>query len=85
MPEQTTQGNMPGNRKCTTKEVKNKRAETDIYVCDRMARNQLKKIGFLCKKARAKPSLTTEQKTIRLQWAKGCTADDWMKVIFSEE
>uniref|UniRef100_A0A3Q3AU23 Tc1-like transposase DDE domain-containing protein n=1 Tax=Kryptolebias marmoratus TaxID=37003 RepID=A0A3Q3AU23_KRYMA len=65
------------NRKCTTKQVRNKWEETGVNVCDRTVRNHLKEMGFTYSKAKRK-----------LQWAKerqSWTVDDWMKVIFSNE
>lgn len=76
------------NRKCTTKQMRNKWAESGVHVCDRTVRNRLKEMGFTYRKAKRKPSLTSKQKKTRFQWAKerqSWTVDDWMRVIFSDE
>uniref|UniRef100_A0A3B4YMY3 Transposase Tc1-like domain-containing protein n=1 Tax=Seriola lalandi dorsalis TaxID=1841481 RepID=A0A3B4YMY3_SERLL len=56
------------NRKCTTKQMGNKWAETGVNVCDRTVTNRLKEIGFTYRKAKQKPSLTPKQKRPRLRW-----------------
>ena len=40
------------NRQCTRKEMKNKRAETGVNVCDQNVRNRLKEMGFTYRKAK---------------------------------
>ena len=50
------------NRKCTTKQMRNKWAESGVHVCDRTVRNRLKEMGFTYRKAKRKPSLTSKQK-----------------------
>uniref|UniRef100_A0A673LMH6 Transposase Tc1-like domain-containing protein n=1 Tax=Sinocyclocheilus rhinocerous TaxID=307959 RepID=A0A673LMH6_9TELE len=47
------------NRKCTTKQMKHKWAETGVNVCDRTVRNRLNEMRFIYRK-----------KKTRLQWAK---------------
>uniref|UniRef100_A0A3B4Y4D5 Transposase Tc1-like domain-containing protein n=1 Tax=Seriola lalandi dorsalis TaxID=1841481 RepID=A0A3B4Y4D5_SERLL len=60
------------NRKCTTKQMRNKWTETGVDVCDRTVRNHLQEMGFTFRKAKRKPSLTPEQKRTRLQGEKKC-------------
>jgi len=49
---QKTQSNMSENRKCSTKEMKNKWTETGVDVCERTVRNQLKDMGFPSREAK---------------------------------
>uniref|UniRef100_A0A671NXU9 Uncharacterized protein n=1 Tax=Sinocyclocheilus anshuiensis TaxID=1608454 RepID=A0A671NXU9_9TELE len=58
------------NRKCTTKQMKHKWAETGVNVCDRTVINRLNEMRFKYRKAKRKPALTPKQKKTRLQWAK---------------
>ena len=51
------------------------------------ARNRLKEMGFMSRKAKHKPSVTPKQKKTRLQWAEEkqpWSVDGWMEVIFRD-
>uniref|UniRef100_A0A672SN36 Transposase Tc1-like domain-containing protein n=1 Tax=Sinocyclocheilus grahami TaxID=75366 RepID=A0A672SN36_SINGR len=54
------------SKKCTTKQMKHKWAETGC-VCDRTIRNRLNEMRFKYRKVKRKPALTPKQKKTRLQ------------------
>lgn len=73
------------NRKCRTKQMKNKQAETEVNVCDRTLRKKTK--WDLYTENPNEAALTPKQKK-RFQWLKkkqSLTVDDYIKVIFSDE
>jgi len=60
-PGQKTQSNIPENRKCTTKEMKNKWTETGVSVCNRTIAIRLEEMGFPFGKAQHNPLRTPKQ------------------------
>ena len=85
MSGQKTQSSTLENRKCSTKEIKNKWAETGFSVC--YCEKPAEGNGVSIQKSQTKPSLTPKQKKTRLQWAEekqSWTVAGWMKGIFRD-
>jgi transposase len=59
-----------------------------ITVSPDTVKRALRSLGYACRIKKKKPKLTEKHKKARLAFAKkheSCTADDWMKVIWSDE
>jgi transposase len=60
----------------------------DVDVSRQTVARVLKSFGYACRVKKKKPKLTVKHKKHRLEWAKNheaWTADDWRKVIWSDE
>jgi transposase len=88
------------NKRRTLRILKNKEATTatgiskvlkkyhDVDISRYTVARVLKSFGYACRVKKKKPKLTIKHKKDRLEWAKkheAWTADDWRKVIWSDE
>jgi transposase len=76
------------NRRKSSKDIADDLNEAGVRVSSRTVRRRLWQAGLKAKTPRKKPFLNMVQRRKRVEWAKqhiGWTAEQWKKVIFSDE